>query len=113
MTPITPAELAPLPEALGDRARRWLEGSEVHELAIGGERVPADDGRTFESLDPATGRAIARVALAGAQDVERAVQGARGALESGPWSSMSAAARSGALWALADALQDDAQVIAD
>jgi acyl-CoA reductase-like NAD-dependent aldehyde dehydrogenase len=85
----------------------------VHELAIGGERVPADDGRTFESLDPATGRAIARVALAGPHDVERAVQSARAALKSGPWSSISAAARSAALWALADALQDDAQVIAE
>jgi acyl-CoA reductase-like NAD-dependent aldehyde dehydrogenase len=113
VTPITPAELAPLPEALGDRARRWLEGTPVHELAIGGERLPAADGRTFESLDPATGRAIARVALAGAQDVERAVQSARAALESGPWSSMSAAARSAALWALADALHADAQAIAD
>jgi aldehyde dehydrogenase (NAD+)/phenylacetaldehyde dehydrogenase len=113
MTPSAPAELAPLPDALGDAARRWLQGSPVHELAIGGERVPAADGRTFETLDPASGTVIARVALAGAEDVERAVQSAREALESGPWSSMAAAARSAALWALADALQDNAQEIAD
>jgi len=113
VTPSALADLAPLPDALGEAARRWLQASPVHELAIGGERVAAADGRTFETLDPASATVIARVALAGAEDVERAVQSAREALESGPWSSMPAAARSAALWALADALQDNAREIAD
>ncbi|MHB1807733.1 MAG: aldehyde dehydrogenase family protein [Solirubrobacteraceae bacterium] len=81
-------------------------------MTIGGERTPPASGRTFETLDPATGRPIVRVADAGPQDVDRAVASARAAL-AGPWSSMPAAARSGALNALADALEESAEQIAD
>ncbi len=105
--------LGSLPDALGRAARDWLDGSPVHELVIGAERVAAADGRTFESLDPASGRVIARVSLAGAEDVERAVRAARQALESGPWASMSPAGRSAAISALADALQQNATQIAE
>ena len=48
---------------------------------IGGERPEAADGRTFESIDPATGEPICAVAQAGAEDVDRAVAAARAALE--------------------------------
>jgi acyl-CoA reductase-like NAD-dependent aldehyde dehydrogenase len=113
VSPSAAPDLAPLPDALGEDARRWLEASPVHELAIGAERAAAADGRTFETLDPASGRVIARVALAGVEDVERAVDSARAALESGPWGSMAPAARSAALSALADALEDNAAQIAD
>jgi acyl-CoA reductase-like NAD-dependent aldehyde dehydrogenase len=47
---------------------------------IGGDRVAAASGATFETLDPATGKPIARVALGGAEDVDRAVAAARAAL---------------------------------
>ena len=58
------------PDALSDAARRFLDGPE--ELLIGGEWKPAADGRTFESVDPATGEAIAVVAQAGAAGRRRA-----------------------------------------
>jgi acyl-CoA reductase-like NAD-dependent aldehyde dehydrogenase len=48
-------------------------------LVIGAERVEAAGGRTFETIDPATGEVICEVALAGAEDVERATQAARAA----------------------------------
>jgi acyl-CoA reductase-like NAD-dependent aldehyde dehydrogenase len=102
-----------LPEILGESARAWLEASPVHELIIGGERVGASDGRTFETLDPATGRPITRVAQAGAEDVARAVESARAALESGPWASISPARRSHAIAALADAVEANADQIAE
>ena len=47
------------PEALSEPAREFLAGP--LELLIGGERVVAADGRTFESIDPATGQAIAEL----------------------------------------------------
>jgi phenylacetaldehyde dehydrogenase len=54
-------------------------------LLIGGARVPAASGRTFESLDPATEQIVADVAEGDAEDIDRAVRTARAALESGPW----------------------------
>ena len=46
-------------------------------LFIGGEFVDASDGGTFETLNPATGETLARVAHATADDVTRAVSRAR------------------------------------
>ncbi len=70
-----------LPEQLSDAAREFA--GRAHELLIDGEHVPAADGRTFETLDPATGRPITTVAQAGTEDVDRAVAAARRALDVG------------------------------
>jgi acyl-CoA reductase-like NAD-dependent aldehyde dehydrogenase len=99
-----------LPDALGDAARAFLTAP--HRLLIGAERTEAADGRTFATLDPSTGREIARVAQAGAQDVDRAVEAAREAFADGPWASMPAAGREGLMRALADAMQEHAQELA-
>ncbi|HEY5045986.1 MAG TPA: hypothetical protein VII53_09035, partial [Solirubrobacteraceae bacterium] len=48
-----------LPDALGDAARAFI--SSPQRLLIGAERPEATDGRTFATLDPATGREIARL----------------------------------------------------
>jgi aldehyde dehydrogenase (NAD+)/phenylacetaldehyde dehydrogenase len=101
-----------LPDALGADARTWLQSRAVHELVIGDERLAAADGQSFETLDPATGQTIARVALGGPQDVDRAVRAARQALESGPWASIAPSARAAAIYALADALVENAEQIA-
>ena len=92
-----------LPDQLSDRARAFA-GRE-HELLIDGAPVPAADGRTFETVDPSTARAITTVAQAGAEDVDRAVQAARRALEDGPWGSLSAADRGLAIARLADLIE--------
>jgi acyl-CoA reductase-like NAD-dependent aldehyde dehydrogenase len=99
-----------LPDALGAPAREFI--SQPHRLLIGAERLEAADGRTFDTLDPATGREIAEVALAGPEDVARAVAAARGALADGPWSSMPASGRERLMHALADAIEQHAQEIA-
>jgi acyl-CoA reductase-like NAD-dependent aldehyde dehydrogenase len=101
-----------LPDALGASAGAWLQSRAVHELVIGDERVAAADGQSFETLDPATGRVIAHVALAGRQDVDRAVRAAREALESGPWATLAPSARAATIYALADALVENAEQIA-
>jgi acyl-CoA reductase-like NAD-dependent aldehyde dehydrogenase len=99
-----------LPEALGSQARAFIAGR--HGLLIGGERPQAADGRTFATLDPASGREIARVPQAGAEDVELAVAAARAAFEEGPWATMAPSARERVMLALAQSLEEHAVELA-
>jgi acyl-CoA reductase-like NAD-dependent aldehyde dehydrogenase len=99
-----------LPDALSAPARDFI--SQTHHLLIGDERPEAADGRTFASLDPATGRQIAEVAQGGPQDVERAVAAARAAFEDGPWASLPAAGRERLMLALASAIEERAEEFA-
>jgi acyl-CoA reductase-like NAD-dependent aldehyde dehydrogenase len=99
-----------LPEQLSEPAREFASREQL--LLIDGEAVPAADGRTFETLDPATGRAITSVAHAGAEDVDAAVAAARRALEEGPWSRTAAADRARIMNALADLLEANADELA-
>ncbi|MEZ5752123.1 MAG: aldehyde dehydrogenase [Paracoccaceae bacterium] len=65
-----------------------------------------DDGAAqFDSLDPATGVAWARMPLAGAEDVDRAVRAAHRAFTQGAWPAMTATARGKLLYRLADLVQ--------
>ncbi len=52
---------------------------------IGGRSVPAASGKTFTTVNPATGEPLAEIADCGSIDVERAVAAARSAFH-GPWS---------------------------
>jgi acyl-CoA reductase-like NAD-dependent aldehyde dehydrogenase len=105
------ADTATLPDALGPAAREFL--SRPQQLLIGDERLDAADGATFVTLDPSSGREIATVAQAGSEDVERAVAAARRALEEGPWASMPATGREQLMHALAQALEDHDQELAE
>jgi acyl-CoA reductase-like NAD-dependent aldehyde dehydrogenase len=106
---MTTASANALPDALDDAARAFLSGS--HGLLIGDERPDAADGRTFATLDPSSGREIAQVAFAGAEDAARAVAAARAALQ-GPWSQLPAAGRERLLHDLALAIEEHAQELA-
>ena len=99
-----------LPDALSAPAREFI--SQTHRLLIGAERPQAADGRTFATLDPASGREIAQIAHAGAEDVSRAVSAARAAFE-GSWSSLPAAGREQLMLALAQAIEDHDQELAE
>ncbi|MDQ4040756.1 MAG: aldehyde dehydrogenase family protein, partial [Actinomycetota bacterium] len=100
------------PEALSDTVRAWL-GDGRHSLLIGEERRAAADGRTFETLDPATGKAIAEVPQAGAADVDAAVRAARAAFDEGPWRTMTPAVRARVLQRFAAAVADHADELAE
>jgi acyl-CoA reductase-like NAD-dependent aldehyde dehydrogenase len=104
--------IAAPPEQLSDAARTFLQKSR-HDLLIGGERTGAADGRTFETLDPATGEPIAVVAQAGAEDVDRAVGAARAAFEDGPWASMAAADRGALIERLAQLVEEHGDELAE
>jgi acyl-CoA reductase-like NAD-dependent aldehyde dehydrogenase len=56
---------------------------------IGGRDVAAADGRTFTAFNPTTGAVWGTFALAGPQEVDRAVTAADAAFRSGPWGALS------------------------
>ncbi|KAA9149534.1 aldehyde dehydrogenase [Amycolatopsis acidicola] len=87
-------------------------GLEEIELYIGGGPVPADGGRNYESIDPYTGHAWARVADGSAADVDRAVRSARAAL-GGPWGAMTAPERGKLLDRLAGLIERDAELLGE
>ncbi len=107
MTTVAPH---PLPDALDDAARDFI--AKQHGLLIGSERPAAADGRTFATLDPASGREIASVPQAGVEDVAKAVGAARAAFDGGPWASMAPSERGRLMNALADALDANQEEIA-
>lgn len=80
-------------------------------LLIAGQRVPAADGKTFDTYNPATGEAISRVAEAGPEDVDRAVAAARKAFE-GAWAKTSAAKRGRLLQKAAQRMRDRTEELA-
>jgi acyl-CoA reductase-like NAD-dependent aldehyde dehydrogenase len=81
-------------------------------LYIDGKAVSSDSGRTYETVDPYTGKPWAVVADGTAEDVDRAVAAARAAL-SGPWGSLTAPERGELLRKLADLVARDADKLAE
>ncbi len=81
-------------------------------LFINGELTEAGSGALVELLEPATGEPLAKAALAGEGDVDRAVEAARAALE-GPWGKTPPNERSRLLHALADAIVANRKELAE
>ncbi len=81
-------------------------------MLIDGKWVDAASGKTFETINPATGDIICRVAEADAADVDLAVKAARRALENKPWARMAPAERGRLLYKLADLVEKHAQELA-
>jgi 5-carboxymethyl-2-hydroxymuconic-semialdehyde dehydrogenase len=79
---------------------------------INGRFQPGQAGRTFETLNPATNRPLAKVAEGLAEDVDLAVQAAQHAFDEGPWPHLSAAERARFLLRIADAVEDHANEVA-
>jgi acyl-CoA reductase-like NAD-dependent aldehyde dehydrogenase len=81
-------------------------------LFIDGEASEPADGEVRELREPATGAPLAKAAMAGAGDVDRAVAAARTALE-GPWGRTPPNERSRLLHALADAVEANRKELAE
>ncbi len=78
---------------------------------IDGAEVPSRSGRTFASIDPATGAEIARVAFGEAEDVERAVAAARSAFRAGTWARLGPGERAKRLRRLGELIHAEADAI--
>jgi acyl-CoA reductase-like NAD-dependent aldehyde dehydrogenase len=77
------------------------------QLLIGGEWTDAEDGRTLDIVNPATGEVIGALASASARDVDRAVQAGHRAFEGGAWRDMSIQQRARILNRFADLFEAD------
>lgn len=72
-------------------------------LLIGGEAVPAADGRFFERVNPVSGKTVTRASACGLRDVDAAVKAAADAFPS--WAATGPAKRRALLLRAADALE--------
>src|SRR4051812_21886507 len=79
---------------------------------IGGQWIPAQSGKTFDTINPATEETIASVAEGDAADIDLAVKAARKAFESGDWPKMDARDRGRLISKLADLIEEEADELA-
>ncbi len=89
----------------------FLEKS-PHKLLINGEWVTAVSPQTYTTYNPSDGTPLAEVALAGTEDVERAVAAAKAALN-GPWGSMTPGQREAIMRRLGDLISQHKQELAE
>ncbi len=84
-------------------------------LLIGGEWTDSSDGRTFDTVNPATGEVLTQIAAATQADVEKAVAAARKAFDdpAGPWQKMTASERGKLLWKIADLIEQNIEELAE
>lgn len=80
-----------------------------YQMFIDGAWVGAEDGKTFQSLNPATGEAWAEIPEATVGDIDRAVRAAHRAFAEGPWATATATERGRYLRKLADLLADKSE----
>ena len=80
-----------------------------YQMFIDGTWVGAEDGKTFQSLNPATGEAWAEIPEATVGDIDRAVRAAHRAFAEGPWATATATERGRYLRKLADLLADKSE----
>jgi (Z)-2-((N-methylformamido)methylene)-5-hydroxybutyrolactone dehydrogenase len=91
------------------------ESGEVrrYKMLVGGEWVDARSGKTFESINPYTGKVWATAPEAGEEDVDAAVVAARKAFDEGPWGRMTGTERARLIRGLADLLGENAEHLAE
>ncbi len=92
--------------------RPRAEERREYEMLIGGEWVGARSGKTFESINPYTGRGWATAPEAGEEDVDRAVRAAREAFDEGPWGKMTGSERARLMRRLAELIAENAESLA-
>jgi len=81
-------------------------------LLIGGKWLDSVSGKTFPTVNPATGETICQVAEGDKADIDLAVKAARKAFEDGPWRKMNASERGRLLNRLADLIEQNKDELA-
>jgi aldehyde dehydrogenase (NAD+) len=81
-------------------------------LLINGQWINSESGKTFATINPATGKEICQVSEADSADVNKAVKAARAAFDNGPWRKMSGSERGRLLNKLADLIEKNADELA-
>jgi len=92
-----------------ERARRLEFRTQAF---IDGRYVDAASGATFDCINPATGKLLARVAAGDSEDINRAVISARAVFRKGGWSQQPPAARKAVLLRLAQLIREHVDELA-
>ncbi|AXK52443.1 MULTISPECIES: aldehyde dehydrogenase [Pseudomonas] len=87
---------------LGYWQQRAARQTFIDQALIGGQRLSAQSGATFDAINPATNQRLARVSACGAAEVDLAVAAARRAFDQGPWARMAPVERKKVLLRLAE-----------
>ena len=84
----------------------------TYKMLIGGEWTDPAGGEWFESLNPYTGQAWARIPRGTAEDAERAVEAAHRAFSTGEWPALNPSRRGALLRRLGDLVAEHAEHLA-
>jgi acyl-CoA reductase-like NAD-dependent aldehyde dehydrogenase len=92
-----------VPHGFSHGAPKEKQAISATKLLIDNRWVASESGKTFATVNPATGEEICQIAEADAVDVDKAVKAARAAFEHGPWRKKKAhavadRARAGTVW---------------
>src|SRR5438093_6771599 len=100
--------------ATAEKKSRTVKAPKVKDqpLFIGGKWQDSASGKTFPTINPATGETICQVAEGDKADVDLAVKAARKAFESGPWPKMNASERGRLINRLADLIEQNLDELA-
>jgi acyl-CoA reductase-like NAD-dependent aldehyde dehydrogenase len=82
-----------------------------YQMLIDGAWVDGEGGKTFDSVNPATGAVWAEIPEASEADVNRAVEAAHRAFLEGPWSKTTPSERGRTLRKLADLLAENSELL--
>jgi len=82
------------------------------ELLLDGEWIKSKSGEYLDSIDPASGQVISKIAAGNADDVDAAVSSARAAFNSGVWRGMVPAERAKILWKIGELIDEHIDEIA-
>ncbi|MFK7887476.1 MAG: aldehyde dehydrogenase [Gammaproteobacteria bacterium] len=95
-----------------EATRRFL-ANDQKKMLVDGTWVAADDGRTFETSDPATGECLASIPRAGSADVDAAVASARRSFDNAIWRSMVPAQRAQVMWRIGELIDQNIEELAE
>nr|XP_012628199.1 mitochondrial 10-formyltetrahydrofolate dehydrogenase [Microcebus murinus] len=83
-----------------------------YQCFINGQFTDADDGKTYDTINPTDGSTICKVSYASLVDVDKAVAAAKDAFENGEWGRMNARERGRLMYRLADLLEENQEELA-
>jgi phenylacetaldehyde dehydrogenase len=92
------------------RIAAWLKKPKRN--LVGGKWSPAASGKLFDVFNPADASVITRVPDSDKKDIDRAVNAARRAFESGPWCRLTPSERGKLIWKIGDLILESADELA-
>ena len=96
--------------SINDEVRKFLSQDKL--LLIDGQWQESRSEKTINVENPANGDTLSQLIHGGQEDINRAVEAARKAFDSGPWRSMTGSERSRRLWKLADLIEQNTDTFA-